>query len=75
MIEDGIAEDREVEMFQKETSEIWEYLMKMQDDPYSCSDESCRNTDFSSGVPLSLDTDMGHTKLGKNVENANHDYS
>ena len=75
MIEDGYAEPREIEMFEEETRKIYEFMMKMFEDPYSCSLGSCRNTDFSSGIPLSLDTDMGNTKLGKNVNNTIPDES
>ena len=64
MIEDGLAEAGEIEMFEEETTKVLEFLQS--DDPYSCTVGSCRNTDYSSGIPLSLDTDMGNVKLGKN---------
>ena len=53
-------------MFEEETTKVLEFLQS--DDPYSCSVGSCRNTDYSSGIPLSLDTDMGNVKLGKNLK-------
>ena len=75
VIEDGHADPGEIKMFEEETEKVWEFLTKMHEDPYSCSVGSCRNTDFSSGIPLSLDTDMGNTKLGKNVNNTIPDES
>ena len=62
VIEDGHAEEIEKKRFQEETNIVKKFLES--DDPYICSGGSCRNSDFSSGIPISLDTDLGTTKFG-----------
>ena len=62
VIEDGYAETEEIDAFNEETSKVTEFLKT--DDPYRCTYDTCRNTDYSNGIPISLDTEMGNMKKG-----------
>ena len=62
VIDDGFADPEEIDAFKEETSKVTEFLKT--DDPYRCNDATCSNTDYSQGIPYSLDTEIGNTKTG-----------
>ena len=65
VIDDGFAEEIEIKRFEEETNTVRKFLNT--DDPYRCTESSCGSSGFSSGVPMSLHSDVGNTKFGGQI--------
>ena len=63
VIEDGYADDFEINTFEEETSKLLNFTEN--GEPYVCSDVTCKDYTYSSGVPVSMDMQMGDTKYAK----------
>ena len=61
VIDEEFSDPEEYDTFKEETSKVIEFLKT--DDPYRCND-TCRSTDYSNGIPYSVDNERGNTKTG-----------
>ena len=66
VIPDGDADDYEVEMFKNETSKVHQFMSM--DAPYECLDSSCVNQEFTEGIPIYMDMEMGNRVLGEHYD-------
>ena len=55
VIEDGYAEPIEIQRFKEETDKTIEFIIT--DNPFRCNESSCRSSSYTSGVPLSLNSE------------------
>ena len=62
VIPDGEADDFEVEMFKNETRKVHQFMNM--DTPYKCLDSSCVSQEFTEGIPIYMDMELGNRVLG-----------
>ena len=62
VIPDGEADDFEVEMFKNETRKVQQFMNM--DTPYKCLDSSCVSQEFTEGIPIYMDMELGNRVLG-----------
>ena len=67
VIPDGEAEEYEVEMFKNETSKVHQFMTSNRNNPYECLDSSCVNQEFTEGIPIYMDMDMGNRVPGRYI--------
>lgn len=63
VIPDGDADEHEVEMFMNETRKVQQFMSM--DTPYECLDSSCVNQEFTEGIPIYMDMELGNRVLGE----------
>ena len=65
VIEDGFADEKEIEIFLSETQKVKNFTSF--GDPYVCNPHVCMTTSFTAGLPTLQDSDIDSTKYGKNL--------
>ena len=56
-------DEHEVEMFMNETRKVQQFMSM--DTPYECLDSSCVNQEFTEGIPIYMDMELGNRVLGE----------